>query len=130
MSDPISGASAGASGADFVYQRGPAQQESDASAFLSIMDRGLDRISQRPELEPESDRLVEGLSGSYAGEVGDAKKDIVGGDVGRAERASQSGSESLEDRMRNIYTELTHYQVAWRIAQNVQRDVSQLLRGS
>ena len=37
---------------------------------------------------------------------------------------------SLEDRVRSLYTELTHYQIAWKIAQNVQRDVGQVMRGS
>jgi len=129
MTDAVSGAGQGVP-ADFLYQRGLGAPDSDPSAFMNVLDSGLGTISQRPQLEPQADQLIDGLSGAYTGEVGEIKGDLIGGDVGRAERDAQRGSESLEDRVRGIYTELTHYQVAWRIAQNVQRDVSQLLRGS
>lgn len=105
-------------------------RESDPSAFLDVLDQGLSRLASRPDMRSEADTIVEGLQSSYAGEVGHAKSEIVGGELARAERSTEANNVTLEDRIKGLYTELTHYQVAWKIAQNVQRDISQVLRGS
>lgn len=128
MTDPVSTAGAiGASGASIRPERSP---DRDPQAFLDVLDNGLSTIAQRPNLDPASQQLQTQLSGSYSGDVGAAKAEIVGGEAARAERSTEAANTSLEERIQNIYTELTHYQVAWKIAQNVQRDVSQVLRGS
>ena len=104
--------------------------ERDKDAFLDIFDQGLETLSQRPEIAHESDSYLDGLTGDFAGDVGNAKSEIVGGEAARAEQSSEANNATLEERITGLYTELTHYQVAWKIAQNVQRDISQVLRGS
>ena len=41
----------------------------------------------------------------------------------------QDSSAALEARVKELYLGLTNYQVAWKIAQRMQQDTSQLLRG-
>jgi len=94
------------------------------------MNQGILTLSQRPTLESNADQMVSSLSGAYAGDVGQAKAEIVGGEAAQIERSTRESNESLENRIKSLYTELTHYQIAWKIAQNVQRDISQVLRGS
>lgn len=129
MSDPVA-ASAGYAQVETLFKSDNAPRDSDPNAFLNVLDQGINTLAQRPSVERQTDDLVEGLSADYAGDVGEAKFDIIGGELARAERSSESNNLTLEDRVKNLYTELTHYQVAWKIAQNVQRDISQVLRGS
>lgn len=110
--------------------RGPAAaNEADARTFFDMFDGGLDRLAQRPqpgEKLSEFDNLTE----AYSGDVGAAKVEMFGGadmDGAQSEGAQQT---SIEERLTSLYFELTHYQIAWKIAQNVQRDISQVLRGS
>lgn len=115
---------------DSLHNRDRFAQEDSQRAFLDVLDQGLDRLSQRPDLTTQADRVVENLTGKYAGNVGHAMSEIVGGEAARIDRSTEAANLSLEDRVKSLYSELTHYQVAWRIAQNVQRDVSQVLRGN
>lgn len=110
--------------------RGQLIQDRDQTAFKDLMSEGLGTLSQRPNIESTADQLVTNLSGTYAGEVGQVKAELLGGEAAKIERSTEASNESLEDRIKNLYTELTHYQIAWKIAQNVQRDISQVLRGS
>ncbi len=43
---------------------------------------------------------------------------------------TQDVQQQTEDRLRSLYVDLTNYQIAWKIAQRVQQDTSQLLRGN
>ncbi|MEM9853012.1 MAG: hypothetical protein AAF841_01050 [Pseudomonadota bacterium] len=127
MSDPVSTAAIPQAASAF---QNDGARDRDPQAFLDVLDNGLSTIAQRPNLDPPTEQIMDQLSGAYAGEVGAAKADIVGGEAARAERSTEAANVTLEERIQNLYTELTHYQVAWKIAQNVQRDISQVLRGS
>lgn len=102
----------------------------ESTAFMSMLDSGLGTLTQRPEFGSPANQIVRDMSAGYSGDVGAAKADIVGGEAARLEQSSQAGNESLEERVKGLYFELTHYQIAWKIAQNVQRDISQVLRGN
>lgn len=129
MTDGVS--SSAAAGPSAHYQNATQRQTlDDNSAFLNLLDQGLGQLTQRPDLASQSDRMTGDLSGQYSGDVGDAKLDLVGGEAARVDQSSEAANLSLEDRVKSLYSELTHYQIAWKIAQNVQRDISQVLRGS
>ncbi len=106
-----------------------ATHDADAKTFFDMFDEGIGRLAQRPDLN-EDVTDMDKLTSDYAGDVGKAKVDILGGAEVRADQAEGAQQASLEQRLTSLYFELTHYQVAWRIVQNVQRDVSQVLRGS
>lgn len=130
MTDPISASPSQAAQEATRFQNDQPPQDNDPSAFLNVLDKGLGTLSQRPELSPPATDMMDNMTGAYVGDVGQAKGEIVGGEAARAEQSTEAGNATLEDRVKNLYTELTHYQVAWKIAQNVQRDISQVLRGS
>ena len=106
------------------------QSDSDSDAFLAALEEGLGRLTTRPDPGPEKNDELSAISETYGGEVGQQKVGIVGGE-GASEAVESAGNEkTLEERLQSLYLEMTHYQIAWRIAQNVQRDVSQLMRGT
>lgn len=104
-------------------------QDLNTTAFLSAFNSGLDTLSKRPELNSTSSPLDE-VSGQFNGSVGETKATLVSDAGDGAAASAEEAAQSLETRFQTLYFELTHYQVAWRIAQNVQRDISQVLRGS
>ncbi len=111
------------------FQDQPQTRDLDRDAFLEAFDQGLGTLSQRPEFTDELTPMDE-ISGTFAGEVGAEKSGIMSDSAKSGERSNEEVSENLEQRFTSLYFEMTHYQVAWKIAQNVQRDVSQVLRGS
>lgn len=129
MSDPVA-ASGAHNQVETLYKNSESQRDNDPTAFMNVLDQGLNTLAQRPDMGTQANDMVDSLSADYSGNVGEAKFEIVGGEMARAERSSEANNVSLEDRVKSLYTELTHYQVAWKIAQNVQRDISQVLRGS
>lgn len=104
-------------------------QDGGADAFLNVFDKGLDRLAQRPDMKPDSSALQEMTEG-YSGPVGAEKASILAGAESRVEQADGEQATNIEDRLTSLYFELTNYQVAWKIVQSLQRDMSQLLRGS
>lgn len=108
---------------------GNSNRDLDAESFMSAFDQGLDVLSKRPEFQEET-TAMEAISGTYQGDVGEAKANMVGGQADPDVQTSEEAAQTLEERFQSLYFELTHYQIAWRIAQNVQRDISQVLRGS
>lgn len=104
--------------------------EVNQNEFLDVLDRGISQIANRPSPQSTSETAGEGFSAEYGGSVGQAKIDMNGGAQPDTEAASAAEGQTLETRIQSLYFELTHYQIAWKIAQNVQRDVSQVLRGS
>lgn len=127
MVDAIS-ATASLSDVGKLYQDNT-QANLDTDAFLNAFDQGLGTLAKRPEFQ-EDVTMVDRLSGQYAGEVGESKADILAQSSAGVEEGSEANAQTLEERFQSLYFEMTHYQVAWKIAQNVQRDVSQVLRGS
>lgn len=108
---------------------GGANRDLDTDSFMNAFDQGLDVLSKRPEFQEETSAMEE-ISGTYQGDVGELKANLVGHQNEDATPSSEEAAQTLEERFQSLYFELTHYQIAWRIAQNVQRDISQVLRGS
>ncbi|MEM8978506.1 MAG: hypothetical protein AAGD04_03420 [Pseudomonadota bacterium] len=108
---------------------GASTQDLDQNQFMEAFDKGLDTLSARPEFSGDTSALDQ-ISGAYGGDVGVEKADIISETSQTAGEAGQAKTETMESRFQSLYFELTHYQVAWRIAQSVQRDISQVLRGS
>ncbi|MEP2783341.1 MAG: hypothetical protein ABJO67_02340 [Pseudoruegeria sp.] len=80
-----------------------------------------------------SEKRAELLAGG-GGVVGEAKSELVS-DVARAGTEgsvaeNQEVENTLEDRMMSLYSDLTDYQVAWKIAQKIPQDLSQILKGN
>lgn len=101
----------------------------DTDAFLKVFDQGIGTLSARPNFDGNVG-AVDRLTGAYEGDVGAAKAEMIAGAQTEAENSSEAQAANLEERFQTLYFELTHYQIAWKIAQNVQRDVTQVLRGS
>lgn len=130
MTSPVS-PTAGVENLSAIYgsSRPSAAESADAQSFLNAFDQGIGRLAARPDMR-EGLPPVEQMTSEYGGDVGSAKIEMVSGAQARAEELGQGEGTQVEDRLVSLYFELTHYQVAWRIVQNVQRDLSQVLRGS
>lgn len=90
----------------------------------------------RPDVSANDlDAARSDLMGAHTGTVGDEKMQVISsverpGAPARTDGSEQADKgEALEERVRSLYFELTNYQVAWKIAQRMQQDTSQLLRG-
>lgn len=113
--------------------RSEAAQQSN---FADIASRAVGQATTRPAVQNDFMQAErDALSGPGSGAVGDAKQQVLS-DVERPGAAKRDDNvdgadqgEQLEDRVRSLYLELTNYQVAWKIAQRIQQDTSQLLRG-
>lgn len=100
-----------------------------SEAFLETLESGLSQLSSRPDIQTDANAL-DSLSDPYAGAIGAEKSQMMAREDLTGAEAEAASAEAVEARFQKLYYELTHYQVAWRIAQNVQRDISQVLRGS
>jgi len=108
---------------------GGSTRDIDADAFMDAFDHGLNTLAKRPDFQ-EKMSAIEEMSGTYSGEVGQQKADLLSETSKTEADSAEAAEQSMTDRFQSLYFEMTHYQVAWKIAQNVQRDVSQVLRGS
>lgn len=75
------------------------------------------------------------LTENSAGQVGSEKLVLVSsvqrpGATPRGEAPVESSMDQMEARVTAMYADLTNYQVAWKIAQRIQQDTSQLMKGS
>ena len=106
------------------------------SNFSRMAEQAIGTAVTRPEV---SGSAIDGerarLTGLRETAVGD-EKHLVVSDVARpgaqpktAPADQQDSSAALEARVKELYLGLTNYQVAWKIAQRMQQDTSQLLRG-
>lgn len=129
MTSPVS-PTAGIENITAVYGGRAERPSPDTDAFLQALDRGIGTLTTRPDPGPENKSSLDAVQNEYGGDVGAAKVEMLGGNAVPDEAASGAEGRTLEQRMQSLYMELTHYQIAWRIAQNVQRDISQLMRGS
>ncbi len=111
-------------------------QEVQGANFSRMAEQALARAVERPHSESTMSLARSDLSNSGSGLVGQAKDGIVS-DVTRPgvpEKVSADDSEvtatQQEDRIKTLYLDLTNYQIAWKIAQRLQQDVTQLMKGS
>ncbi len=77
--------------------------------------------------------VKESITGSGAGEVGEAKLDIMSDiprdGVNTPDSSDDAATDNLIERFNTLYSEMTNWQVAWSVAQRTQTDTNQLLRG-
>lgn len=91
--------------------------------------------AERPLAPTQSERLRADLVGESGSTVSEMKADLISdttrpGTESAAEGENVSFEAELEDRVRSLYADLTNYQVAWRIAQKIPQDLTQILRGN
>lgn len=98
------------------------QAAADAIAFAA----------ERPMAPTPTERAKAELVGGSEGVVGELKADMVAAEPkpNAASPESEGVQDALEDRVRSLYADLTSYQVAWRIAQKIPQDLTQILRGT
>jgi len=76
-----------------------------------------------------------GLVGGAGSEVNSQKESFVSevtrpGTEVNAETSDEDAFNTVVERTKHIYGEITVHHIAWGIAQRMQKDMSQLLRGS
>ncbi len=107
-----------------------------ASSFSQLAERALATAVQRPNTQDPSENMRQELVDPSKGAVGIEKSGIVtGADMpadpsGTSSTNDVSPQQAIEGRVMDLYVDLTNYQIAWKIAQRMQQDISQLLRGS
>jgi len=110
------------------------EEESQRVDFDNLAQRAISVAIDRPGGAGHVSDTRDAFMGGRSGTVGEAKTEIVS-DVARpgteaAVEENKAVEDTLEDRMLTLYSDLTDYQVAWRIAQKIPQDLSQILKGS
>ncbi len=141
MSDPIGAidttqmSGSGASPVDMAeLNKQRYEEESKRTEFDDLMQRTINVAIDRPGGGGNISEQRNEFLGGRSGDVGEAKSELVS-DVARAgtETSVEENKElesSLEERVMGLYSDLTDYQVAWRIAQKIPQDLSQILKGN
>ncbi len=140
MTDPVSTAdpTKEAGGASPIEMAQLSQQRYEEEAqrveFDNLAQRAISVAIDRPGGAGHVSETRDTFMGGRAGSVGEAKAELVS-DVARpgtepSVEENKSVEETLEVRMLTLYSDLTDYQVAWRIAQKIPQDLSQILKGS
>lgn len=113
-----------------------AAQEVQASNFSRLAEDAIKSALNGPGAIDAQPSEFEMLRSNANGAVGDERRAVMS-DVQRpgvesAEQGVDSDDQfgSVIDRTRELYSDLTIYNVAWGIATRMQKDISQLLRGS
>lgn len=106
------------------------------SQFESLIGRAVSTAIERPStpssLESERAALVGDVERSNGDEKFSVMSDVArtGTSAPEKEPNATAAADALEARIKTLYFDLTNYQVAWKIAQRIQQDTSQLMRGS
>ncbi len=104
--------------------------------FSRIAEKAIGSAVQRPHVEENRDAARRALVDPTKGVVGEARSEVVSTveRPGAPKKEVINDSASLQDqqqeRIRALYLDLTNYQIAWKIAQRMQQDITQLMRGS
>lgn len=110
------------------------QELSRQQDFEVVAERAITTAIERPDHQSQIDSVRDQFSGAMAGPVGDIKGEIKSSlNVDGAEADPNDNvafEDRLEERVRVLYSDLTNYQVAWRIAQKIPQDLSQILKGN
>jgi hypothetical protein len=106
-----------------------------AENLSSLAEQALSQAVSRPNAATPMDAARNELLGPASGEFADLKAGLVS----EVERpgvaqdvdpdASSELQQTTEDRVQSLYYDLTNYQIAWKIAQRMQQDITQLMRG-
>lgn len=102
--------------------------------FEVVAERAITSAIERPNHQSNIDMSREQLSSSRTGPVGEIRGEITSSlnldGPGTDPADNVSFEDQLEERVRVLYADLTNYQVAWRIAQKIPQDLSQILKGN
>lgn len=110
-------------------------EEIRGSNFNSLAENALNSALKEIGNANAVDVSRDGLTGAAPNAVDDAKNGFVS-DVARpgSETAVKDSAEetlrAVEGRAKNLYGEMMVHHIAWGVAQRMQKDMSQLLRGS
>jgi len=135
--DGVEGLAPAAGAATRAYEMAQvaAQDMSGQENLARLAESALSRAIARPDTTSPLDNVRSELTESARGQIGDLKGDLLstverpGAETPAAETASEDMQAQTEVRVRELYYDLTNYQVAWKIAQRMQQDITQLLRG-
>lgn len=110
------------------------EEASQRAEFDELAQRAIGVAIDRPGGGGNISEKRTELLGGGAGAVGEAKSELVS-DVARAGTEggiedNQEFENTLEERVMTLYSDLTDYQVAWKIAQKIPQDLSQILKGN
>lgn len=110
-----------------------ARDTGQSDGFAEVLEATLAQTLSRPGTGDAPGDAASALTESIHGPVG-AERSALDAGPGQGEQPSGAdGSDMVqehhEDRLRDLYLDLAQYQVAWRIIQKIQQDVSQLMRG-
>lgn len=104
-------------------------------SFGQVAEEAIRTATTRPTGSSHADELRMQITGDGIGPVGEMRQAMVSSveRPGAPKIDPVDGSHDLqmqlEDRVQTLYVDLTNYQVAWKIAQRIQQDITQLLRG-
>jgi hypothetical protein len=105
------------------------------SRFVQLATSAIETAAARPTFHEQLGASRLALTEQNAGLVGTEKFNLMSGvqrpgTAPHTEAPAQSSMDQMEARVTAMYVDLTNYQVAWKIAQRIQQDVSQLMKGS
>jgi hypothetical protein len=105
------------------------------SRFVELATSAIEAAAARPSFGDQAGSSRLALTDHSAGQVGSEKLGLVStvqrpGAAPRGEAPVESSMDQMEARVMAMYADLTNYQVAWKIAQRIQQDISQLMKGS
>lgn len=103
--------------------------------FVELATSAIEAAAARPSFGDQLGASRLALTENSAGQVGSEKLVLVSsvqrpGATPRGEAPVESSMDQMEARVTAMYADLTNYQVAWKIAQRIQQDTSQLMKGS
>lgn len=106
-----------------------------AENLSSLVQEALSHTVSRPNAATPLDAARADLAGPAEGAYADLKEGLIS-DVDRTSAEAQTDLEDTEnvqamteERVQALYYDLTNYQIAWKIAQRMQQDITQLMRG-
>ena len=126
-------------GPDFLptrmnLQEAVGSQQLDAarqSNFDKVIHDGFLAAASRPLASPAPGAARTHLTGATDSAVGEAKAAMMSTVTrpGVDALPETNIGDQLETRVMSIYEELTNYELAWKIAQRIQTDISTLMKG-
>lgn len=104
-----------------------------SAGFAAVLESTLAYTLSRPNGPTGTAEAHSTLTDAINGSVGAERSELSANAVADPTQAGADGSDMVqnhqETRLRDLYLDLAQYQVAWRIVQKIQQDISQLMRG-
>lgn len=104
--------------------------ENFSSMAGSALKSGLKSFGQTNPIEDQRNNLLQGTSGTVGEAKGSVVSDVTRPGVAPPEASSEEPVTQLVDRLNGLYMDIAVHHVAWGVAIKMQKDMSQLLRGS